>query len=314
MVGYLIVRRSGGGFFSIVATVLAHCAEAEKLGLVPWVDLETFPTPYQEENELHGTRNVWEYYFVPVARLTRDTLRDAQVTSEKGFPSGYPDSLVTDPIYKQMWHKYCILNQRSRRHISKKLREFEPNSSTLGVHFRGQEQRTASRHPLPPTLRQMVGAIDHAMQAGSYERILLATEGQQYVDFFRRRYKGRISVTPTFRLRYQNAYKLRKAPRENHRYSLGLETLTDAYLLGSCGGLVGCNSNLTDASSLIGDSNHSLTYVVNNGFNSPSPIFKKVNWYLKATLPSFLGGFKSWSIATQIRFGQGVVETRGQLP
>jgi hypothetical protein len=89
---------------------------------------------------------------------------------------------------------------------------------------------------------------------------------------------------------------------------LGLESLTDAFLLGSCGGLIGCNSNLTDGAAFIGRSNHSLSLVVNNGFNSANPILKKIKWYLRAGLPSALGGFKGWASATEVRVGPKILD------
>lgn len=312
--GFFIATRRGGGLFSIVATVLANLAEAERLGLTPFVDLESLPTPYQEVEPVHGTRNVWEYYFEQVSKSSRhDALAGATVISGSGFPKGYSDSLLS-PVYRDMWKKYLVLNEKSKANIRKTFQEVEPDFRTLGVHFRGQEQRTASRHPLPPTLRQMRKAIENALNVGDFERILLVTEAQQYVDYFAKSFGKRVISSPTFRMRFTNVYTLKKSPRALHRYRLGLETLADAVALGSCGGLISCNSNLSEASALIGGSNHTTSLVLNNGFNVASPVTKKLNWYFKASLPSALGGFPSWDMATRDLVHEGITANAPMLP
>lgn len=303
-----VIRRRGGGLFSIITSVLANLSVAESKGLEPYVDLESLPTPYQENMPVNGTRNVWEYYFSPVSRVSRaEALLSSEAESAEGFPEGFSDSLYQNEIYWKMWEKYCHLSQPSRQFVQSEMVRLNPSSNTLGVHFRGQEQRTASRHPLPPTLRQMADAVSHLLEFGGFEKILLATEGQQYVDYFLRRFPGRVDVTSTFRLRYKNSYRLRNPPRSQHLYRLGLESLSDAFLLASCGGLIGCNSNLTDGAAFLGRSRHSVSLVVNNGFNTAHPIFKKFKWYLHAGLPHSWGGFDNWKEATEVRVGRELI-------
>ena len=60
---YVIWRTHGAGFWSIVASTLAHCDIATQEGLVPVVDMENHASVYQEDAPVRGTRNVWEYYF-----------------------------------------------------------------------------------------------------------------------------------------------------------------------------------------------------------------------------------------------------------
>ena len=67
-----VIWRHGSGFFSLVAGVLGKLRLADELGAVPHIDLETHPTPYQQEDPVRGTRNVWEYYFQPVSKITRE--------------------------------------------------------------------------------------------------------------------------------------------------------------------------------------------------------------------------------------------------
>src|ERR1700730_324862 len=61
---YVIWRENfGSGFFSNLSHVLCHLMIANRLGMEPIIDFENFPTLYNEDEEVQGTRNAWEYYF-----------------------------------------------------------------------------------------------------------------------------------------------------------------------------------------------------------------------------------------------------------
>ena len=57
---YVVWRTHGAGFWSVVASTLAHCDTAEQQGMTPVVDMENYPSVYQESSPVRGTRNVWE--------------------------------------------------------------------------------------------------------------------------------------------------------------------------------------------------------------------------------------------------------------
>ncbi len=86
-----VIWRHGSGFFSLVAGVLGKLRLADELGAVPHIDLETHPTPYQQEDPVRGTRNVWEYYFQPVSKITREEAFSNNVHNPGGeYPAGVP--------------------------------------------------------------------------------------------------------------------------------------------------------------------------------------------------------------------------------
>ena len=62
---YYIIRRSelGAGFFSNYLWVLGHVVFAQKLGYIPVVDMENYPTLYSEDVPVKGIYNAWNYYF-----------------------------------------------------------------------------------------------------------------------------------------------------------------------------------------------------------------------------------------------------------
>lgn len=68
---HYIIYASGGGFNSILGHVLGHLKIAEDAGYTPFVDMELHSNYYSEDNAVLGTRNVWEYFFLPVSSATR---------------------------------------------------------------------------------------------------------------------------------------------------------------------------------------------------------------------------------------------------
>lgn len=290
---YIIWRTYGAGFWSIVASTLAHCDVAEKGGLVPVVDMETFPSVYQEPAPVRGTRNVWEYYFNQPSTRNVETQGDSPFVTDGTIPKGYPRE-IGDDVYRKLWKKHVTLNSHSEMQIKSTIHDLDINEKTLGIHFRGQEMRTAVGHKFPPTLDQMNDAITHVLDNFDFDEILLVTEAEQYVKALQKRWGSRLFPSPTYRLWHRNAYRLRTPPRKWHMYRLGMEALQDAYLLAACGGLVRGHSGLSEAALLVTETPFEPHIKISQGRNSFRPYLAPWLWYSKALTPGVLGGFKKW--------------------
>jgi hypothetical protein len=291
---YVVWRTQGAGFWSIVASTLAHCDTAEQQGMTPVVDMENYPSIYQESSPVRGTRNVWEYYFQQPAGRSLVKLGRSPFVTDGTIPQGYPREIGHEK-YRELWHRYARLNDHAAEHIHNATVDLGVSSRTLGVHFRGQEMRTAVGHKFPPTLRQMNDAIEHVMENYDFDEILLVTEAQQYVDALRKRWGSRLHPSPTFRLWRQNSYRMRTEPRKWHRYRLGMEALQDAHLLAECGGYIRGHSGLSEAALLIAKEPFLPHVRISQGRNSFRPYLAPWLWYAKAALPGSLGGFKKWT-------------------
>ena len=60
---YIIKRTPGAGLFSNFIFVLNHIKIADSLGYKPIVDMENFPTIYNETKSVKNSKNAWNYYF-----------------------------------------------------------------------------------------------------------------------------------------------------------------------------------------------------------------------------------------------------------
>ena len=290
---YVIWRTYGAGFWSIVASTLAHCDIATKGGMVPVIDLQNYPTVYQESRAIGGTRNVWEYYFAQPSGRNLAEVGEIPHVIDGTIPPGYPRE-IGDQTYRKLWRTHVQINEPIAKRISHTVEELAISQTTLGVHFRGQEMRTAIGHKFPPTLNQMNDAITHTLENSNFDKILLVTEAQQYVEYFQKKWGSRIVPSPTFRVRHRNSYNLKPAPRENHRFQLGFEALQDAHLLSECGGLIRGHSGLSEAALLIAKAPFRPHVRISQGRNSFRPYVAPWMWYLKAIAPSALGGFRKW--------------------
>ena len=301
MTDYVIWRTLGAGFFSIVASTLAYFDLASSRGLTPVVDFQNHDSVYRENHPVHGTGNMWEYYFEQPSGKGVESLAGNFVPTDGTWPKGYPYSLTGSPIYPAMWKHFIKLNEPTRSFVDSSCEILQVSEQTLGVHFRGQEMRSARGHKYPPTIRQTTEAIRWNLENYDFNEILLVTEAQQYVRYFLKSFGNRVIPSPSFRLSYRNSYQLRKAPRHNHRYLLGLEALRDAVALSKCGGIVCGHSNLSEAALMLAGENLLTAVKIMQGRNSFRPYVAPFKWYLKAALPKALGGFPAWDPEKQLR-------------
>ena len=63
---YVIRIDYGGGIFSILLYVLHQIKIAESMSAIPIIDMENFPTIYNERKKVSKTLNAWLYYFKPL--------------------------------------------------------------------------------------------------------------------------------------------------------------------------------------------------------------------------------------------------------
>lgn len=290
---FYVIWRKGGGFFSIISSVLSRIQEAELLGFIPVVNMQDYPSTYSENHQVNATNNAWEYYFQPLSGINLNEIpKSQQVICDGAHPLGATTNISQDPNLFEIWQKYIKLNVETTNYLTRTKQQLGVNlSSCLGVHFRGQEMRTAPGHPFPPTLRQIDRAIVAALDQNDFSEIFVVTEAEQYLEYFKRRYGRRIIHTNSYRGKYQNAYEI--YPRENHRYLLGLEILSDTLCLSECGGLVGGDSNVTEAARLLNQGKFEIDKYIDNGLNKSNKLVSSWLWYARASLPASLGGFNS---------------------
>ena len=288
---YYIIWRSGGGFFSILSTVLCQLQFAERFGFSPVIDFESFKTTYSEKAEINGTSNMWNYYFEPINNLPlSDIYKNGNlIFSDGNHPAGAVMSVSQDQSLREIYNKYVIPNGATLHALARAKQQVIVDDFTLGIHFRGQEMRRAPGHPFPPTLSQVFAQVDQMFENQLFKRIFLVTEGAEYEKAFKKKYGSLIQTLPHFRRYRKNAYSI--SPRMNHRFLLGQEILVDTLLLAECKSLISGSSNVSEMAILLNANKYDINCQIRNGTNSQSILLAPFLWQIKSGIPTRFGGF-----------------------
>jgi len=288
---YVIWRADRAGLFSVLQFVAAHLDVADRLGFVPIVDFQNFPSTYTEDHPIDGTLNSWEYYFEPVNRYSLDEVYESKavVFCDGGFPASYPFAITESRRLQDAFHRHIRVKTSILEFADRFAEEHFSGSRVLGVHFRGQEMRTAPGHPLPATPRQMVARAQTLMAERRYEKVFLVTEEQSYLDFFRSVFGSRLVATDAFRTYETNAYNLGLGP--DHKYQLGLDVLRDTLVLAKCNALLCGGSNVSVFAEFLNAGRYDVVSRIDNGMNSNDPRIARRLWFVRNRLPEPLGGF-----------------------
>ena len=88
---YYIIWRKGGGFFSILSSVLCHLQIAENLGFSPVVDFKNFTSTYSENEQINGSHRMKTIrYFKPTIILKMMRLLISTIQQSTSFlPSAH---------------------------------------------------------------------------------------------------------------------------------------------------------------------------------------------------------------------------------
>jgi hypothetical protein len=271
---YVIWISGGAGFFSNLSLIICQILVAKDHGFIPVVDLECYPTFYHEDKAIFGSKNPWCYYFEQLQKVSIEEVYQSKnvVFSSGKYPNGFSYSITAEKdLFERVWSGISLRAQVDTV-LSVSLARL--TSRTLGIHFRGQEQKTAAAHWFPATVSQMLYWAEKLMVEHMFDRIFLVTEEQQYLDIFKEKFGPALLVfNDSFRTYSENAYLLPNAPRPNHFFLLGLEVLIDALTLSNCAGLlsIGSGSNVSCFASFVNNKSFAVECRINNGPNSSDP-------------------------------------------
>jgi len=287
---YIIKRNRWHGMFSNLHYVLSHLILAKKNKYKPIIDMENFPTIYNEKKRIDDSFNSWHYYF---KKFTKKNINS--IYKNNNFIYSDSSNLDTSKIKKNEYSQYkkILKNDLIKNKIIKKAERFEnkffKNKKVLGIHLRGSDQKKAALHPFPPTYTQVEAVLKKIQIKNKFDIIYLVTEEKKYVSKFKSKLGNKLICFPSFRSNHDifSIY-----PRKNHRYLLGLETIINMILLSKVDHLIHSNTNFSAMANHFSNKKIKQT-IIFNGYNSKNIFLANMLWYLKSILPSFLGGFKT---------------------
>jgi hypothetical protein len=291
---YVIQRFVGGGMFSNLNFIIHHIKIALDLNCIPIIDMENFPTKYNEKNKIHDSHNAWDYYFNPINKFKLSEvykskfviISDTKTRRLKEFDSFEK----LNKKHFQIFKKYIKIKSKISADANKfSIKNFK-NHKVLGVHFRGTDMKTQERHPFPATLKQITSIINNEIKKKKFTKIFLVTEELNYQKILKKEYGNKICFYDSFRSNNLDIFGNGK--RKNHRYLIGRENIIDMILLSKLKKIICTNSHLPDASKFISKYSKIKLVKIENGNNSENILLAQFLWYIKKSLPKILGGFK----------------------
>ena len=66
---YVINRSPGAGFFSNLTFILNYIEYAKKKKFIPIIDMQNFPSIYNEQEKIFDSLNSWDYFFEKINNI-----------------------------------------------------------------------------------------------------------------------------------------------------------------------------------------------------------------------------------------------------
>ena len=288
---YVIRRSPGAGLFSNVTYVINHLKIADKHNFIPVIDMENYPTIYNEKRSINGIKNSWLYYFEPVSKYSLQEVYESKnviLSSNRFYHDFFTHKIYENKNLLKFFNRITV-----KKSIQIKVQKFLKKISfkkykTLGIHYRGTSYKDSANHPFPPTFSQLVKKIDNLLKLNKFDKIFFATEDKEMFDLIIKKYKNKIIYYNSFRSIKDDAFK--KYSRHNHRFKLGEEILIESLILSKCNTFLFVETNVSSFVKSLKKRNQVLI-PLKNGFNSSNEYIAKWLWYIKKILPPMLGGF-----------------------
>lgn len=285
---YVIQRSPGAGLFSNLIFVLNHLKIAEKHKFTPFIDMENFPTIYNEPTKIDGTKNSWEYYFHQTSNKSVIEIKKSKniITTNALF---YKDFTSNPEKLRKIFKKKIKIKNKYLKLVQSYYNINIKGNKVLAIHYRGTSYKTSAGHPFPPTFKQMSNIIDKLILKNKYDKIFLCTEDKEMFNLLKKKYLKKIIYIESYRSFSDDAFRI--YPRKNHRFMLGKEILIEALIMSKCDGLLSTETNVSNFIKIINGNNKPKFFRIENGYNSTNEYYAMWIWYLKKILPKFLGGF-----------------------
>ena len=115
---YVIKRNfNATGMFSNVTFVVDHINYALKLKKIPIIDMENYPTVYNEKKFIKNKKNSWDYYFEAISNYKlKDVYNSSNVCFSKDIRTN--NSLINkDEELKKIFKKYIKIQKNIKKKI-----------------------------------------------------------------------------------------------------------------------------------------------------------------------------------------------------
>lgn len=259
----IFIKNKGHGFFSNFYHVLFHISIANFYNWVPVIDMQNFPTLYNEREKIFSTKNAWEYYFNQKKKLSNINFKKDKVIFSDGdfnikfFKDHYYGN---EEYFYNLYKKNITIKKNIIDHVKTFKKKYFKNHQVIGVHWRGTDITTAKyknsksilyQYRKKITIDDFSKKIDRIIKKKKNFKIFLSTDEEDYLKQFKNLYGSKVIFTNSYRSKTSASIHLgSKYNRTLHRYKLGFEVLVDSLLLSDTDLIICRKSNVTNAAIL----------------------------------------------------------------
>jgi len=289
---FLICNLSSlGGMFSNLKIVLNGICEAEKNKLKPEVDMQNYPTLYND-NDIKFTKNSWLYYFKPLSGGLDKALKSSFVINQHNkIKQELIQNKKRNFFLRKIYKKKIIIDKKLLNIADKFYKKNFQKKKTIALHFRGTDAKITPSHNFPPTLTQVEEFLENYLKKNKVDKIFLITDELEYLKYFKLKYKHMICFWKSFRSNKSKIFNLNL--RKKHNYKIGRDNIVDMIILSKIDTIIYSQSNLVEFAIFHSDIDVIKTYKLQNGVNSKNILISLFLWKIKNILPSAIGGFKN---------------------
>ena len=282
---YVIKRTPGAGFFSNLAYILLNLQIAHNNNYIPIVDMQNFPTMYNQKKNIRNIKNVWQIFF------NQTTTHDLESVYKSKNVYFSPNNLkfrlevFKKKNLKKIFDRYIKINDEILKIISIFTKKNFKNKKILGIHFRGT---IAPSHAFPPTIFEIKNLIDKKIKYERFDKVFLLTEQLKYYNELKKMYGSLICSYDYFRS--DDVKDFSSNLRKNHRNRLGIESLVETITLSKCNEIVYCETNISLFA--IFYSNFKIKKChLDKGIKSSIPLLAFLSWYFCIYWPQSIKNF-----------------------
>jgi hypothetical protein len=254
------VKLSNDGFFTNFNTALDWLAFGDEHGVHVGIDW-TLDRSQQDWDFSYGEvggGNLWDSFFEPIpCAAETDLVVSRPWTPNLGGFRGYGlyNNVRKLAQARQRLHNSLQRHIRLKSDINARIDAFAgslpPAQVVIGVHLRNpvESTRLYCRPPPPTRYFNCIDRIVRQLPPGTSWRIFAASDREGYIETLARRYPGRVSSQSGISRALADSGEIHRQGARGR--SLGLDVISDCWLLSRCSYLIGVQSSVCLAASAI---------------------------------------------------------------
>jgi len=229
--------------------------------LMPYVDFQSRPSTLHDHTN-QKIKNEWEYVFLQPKReevFNSDYIMNDATFYAGDYPDGQPKPTVRIRCQEKNWNRKETISELSR--LIEKYVKIRPDvldktnkeilkHKTLAVHCRRSEfHLLAANVALQYENETYFDKVMKIFNEGDCEKIYLATEESEIVNYFKERIPDKLIYQDCYRiLRHESPFQgaFKGLPRDKHFTLHAQEVFIDAYNMSKCDSLMCGISNVSN--------------------------------------------------------------------